>query len=80
MAKLWGGRFGKELHQEVLAFTSSLSVDQRLWPHDIEGSQAHARMLGKCGIISLPDSEKIVRGVPRLRCGQAFLRRVRVSG
>jgi argininosuccinate lyase len=63
MAKLWGGRFGKELHQEVLAFTSSLSVDQRLWPHDIQGSQAHARMLGKCGIISLPDSEKIVRGL-----------------
>jgi argininosuccinate lyase len=63
MAKLWGGRFGKELHQEVLAFTSSIAIDQRLWPHDIQGSQAHARMLGKCGIISLPDSEQIVRGL-----------------
>lgn len=63
MAKLWGGRFGKELHQEVLAFTSSIEIDQRLWPHDILGSQAHARMLGKCGIISLPDSEQIVRGL-----------------
>ncbi|MBK9041334.1 MAG: argininosuccinate lyase [Bdellovibrionales bacterium] len=63
MAKLWGGRFGKELHQEVLAFTSSIATDQRLWPHDIQGSQAHARMLGKCGIISLPDSEQIVRGL-----------------
>ena len=61
--QLWGGRFSKKLHEEVLAFTSSLSVDQRLWPYDIKGSIAHARMLGDTGIISAVESKDLIKGL-----------------
>ena len=30
----------------------SIAFDQRLYPYDIQGSVAHARMLGQQGIIS----------------------------
>jgi len=63
MKKLWGGRFREETSSIVESFTESISFDKRLWRHDIEGSIAHARMLGKQGIISRNDSEKIVRGL-----------------
>jgi hypothetical protein len=36
----------------VEQFTSSLSFDKILAPYDIKGSIAHAKMLGKCKIIS----------------------------
>lgn len=63
MAKLWGGRFSKETSDLVDQFNASIGFDARLWEHDIEGSIAHARMLGKCGIIPAADAEKIVAGL-----------------
>ena len=63
MAKLWGGRFSKETSKLVDEFNASISFDQRLWEHDIEGSKAHARMLGKCGIIPTADAKTIVSGL-----------------
>lgn len=63
MAKLWGGRFSKETSKLVDQFNASIGFDQRLWEYDIEGSIAHARMLGKCGIISEADAEAIVSGL-----------------
>ena len=66
MKKLWGGRFREKTSSIVESFTESISFDIRLWRHDIEGSIAHARMLGKQGIISRSDSEKIVRGLKEI--------------
>jgi argininosuccinate lyase len=43
--KPWGGRFESGADPEAEAFTSSLSFDRRLWPHDIRGSAAWARAL-----------------------------------
>ncbi len=63
MKKLWGGRFKEKTAKIVESFTESISFDKRLWKYDIEGSIAHARMLGKQGIIPKGDSEKIVRGL-----------------
>ncbi len=63
MKKLWGGRFKEKTAKIVELFTESVSFDRRLWPYDIEGSIAHARMLGKQGIIPKGDSEKIIRGL-----------------
>ncbi len=48
-------------------FTSSLTVDRRLYQEDIAGSIAHARMLAKQGIISQPDSDAIVHGLQSVR-------------
>ena len=61
--KLWGGRFSGGTADSVEAFTSSIAVDSRLYRHDIMGSIAHAKMLGKQRIIPLRDSQKIVRGL-----------------
>lgn len=61
--KLWGGRFAKNTDKEVNDFHSSIRFDQRMYRQDIKGSIAHARMLGKCNIISLEDSEKIIAGL-----------------
>jgi argininosuccinate lyase len=63
MSKLWGGRFSKETAQVVDKFNASIGFDYRLWPYDIQGSIAHAKMLGKCGIIPEADSESIVSGL-----------------
>lgn len=63
MEKLWSGRFREKTEGIVESFTESISFDRRLWEYDIEGSTAHARMLGRQGIISKADSEKIVKGL-----------------
>ncbi|MCG9968633.1 argininosuccinate lyase [Pelotomaculum terephthalicicum JT] len=63
MSKLWGGRFQKETDRLVEDFHSSISFDKRLYKYDIKGSIAHARMLGKTGIISQAESEELVRGL-----------------
>lgn len=60
MAKLWGGRFQKSTDKKVDDFNSSIRFDKRMYKQDIEGSIAHASMLGKQGVISREDSEKIV--------------------
>ena len=50
--KLWSGRFSKNTSQLMDDFNSSIRFDYRLYKYDIEGSIAHAKMLGECGIIS----------------------------
>ena len=63
MSKLWGGRFEGATDSLVEALGESVSFDARLAPWDIRGSLAHARMLGKCGIISKEDADKICSGL-----------------
>lgn len=48
--KMWAGRFTKEVDERVNDFNSSISFDARMYRYDIEGSMAHATMLGECGI------------------------------
>ena len=61
---LWAGRFSKEIDAGVNAFNSSIAFDARMYRHDIQGSIAHATMLGDCGIISKEDSKTIIEGLP----------------
>ena len=61
--KLWAGRFTKDTDERVNTFNSSLSFDCRMYKHDIKGSMAHAKMLGKCGIISSEDVDAILSGL-----------------
>ena len=63
MAKLWGGRFTRDTDASVEEFTSSISFDQRLYRQDILGSMAHARMLGRCGIITPVETDMIIAGL-----------------
>ena len=51
----------------ISPYTVSLSYDRRLYRQDVAGSIAHARMLGKQGIISPEESELIVEGLASVR-------------
>ena len=61
--KLWAGRFSKEIDKKTNDFNSSISFDSRMYREDIEGSIAHATMIGECGIIEKSESEAIVKGL-----------------
>ncbi|MBQ1433455.1 MAG: argininosuccinate lyase [Ruminococcus sp.] len=61
--KMWAGRFTKEVDERVNDFNSSISFDARMYRQDIEGSIAHATMLGECGIIDINESKKIIEGL-----------------
>ena len=63
---LWGGRFEGTTDALVWTFNQSLPFDQRLWREDITGSIAHAKMLGKQGIVPEADAAKIVAGLEAL--------------
>lgn len=61
--KLWGGRFAASPAEAFERLNASIPFDMRLAPYDIRGSIAHARMLGRCGIISEEESARLVRGL-----------------
>ncbi len=58
--KTWGGRFTGETDDRVEAFTESISIDRRLYRHDILASQAHAQMLAEVGLLSTDEASQIV--------------------
>ena len=60
---LWAGRFKKELDSKTNDFNSSIRFDKRMYKQDIEGSIAHATMLGKQKIIDESESKKIIDGL-----------------
>jgi argininosuccinate lyase len=65
--KLWGGRFNKDTAKVAEDFNASISVDGRMYLQDIEGSKAHALMLGKCGIIGADDAAAILNALEEIR-------------
>lgn len=67
MAKMWAGRFQKETDAVVNDFNSSVMFDCRMYAEDIQGSIAHATMLGRQGIIPQEDVDKIVEGLQGIR-------------
>ncbi|HUL39479.1 MAG TPA: argininosuccinate lyase [Methanomassiliicoccales archaeon] len=74
---LWSGRFKGGMSHDTLSFTSSLGVDSRMAWYDIVGSMAHARMLGKQGILPMKDIDLILGGLrdllAALECGELDL-------
>jgi argininosuccinate lyase len=63
MANQIRGRFQKDAAKTALAYSSSIHYDWRLYPYDIAGSIAHAKMLAKQGIITQQEAEAIVGGL-----------------
>ena len=61
--KLWAGRFQKETDTLVNDFNSSITFDARMYRQDIQGSIAHATMLGETGIITRQEAENIIEGL-----------------
>lgn len=58
-AKAWGGAFDEATDPRVEKFTESISFDARLAFVDIRGSQAHARMLAKVGLLTDDEAQLI---------------------
>ncbi|HVV83042.1 MAG TPA: argininosuccinate lyase, partial [Kofleriaceae bacterium] len=60
-------RFEGGLSPVAQAMNASVAFDRRLLPHDVAGSQAHARMLAARGIIADADAEAIRTGLDRVQ-------------
>ncbi len=63
MSDLWKGRFATGLDPKIRAFTASLELDKRIALHDVRGSIAHARMLGRQKILAKDDAAALVAGL-----------------
>lgn len=63
MCAMWAGRFSKQEDGLVNDFNASIQFDQRLYPQDIRGSQAHAAMLKKQGVLTEEDEAAIQSGL-----------------
>lgn len=67
MQKMWEGRFSESSSELLEAFNASIEFDKELYKQDIEGSIAHAKMLGKCGILTTEQSQKIINGLQQVK-------------
>ncbi|NLM19113.1 MAG: argininosuccinate lyase [Clostridiaceae bacterium] len=65
--KLWQGMLSGELNQKAEEFNASFAIDQRMICQDIDGSIAHATMLGKTGILLQNDVEQIITGLQEIK-------------
>ncbi|RMF82550.1 MAG: argininosuccinate lyase, partial [Nitrospirae bacterium] len=65
--KPWGGRFREATDRFVERWQASIGFDRRLALHDIAGSIAHARMLGRQGIVPEAEVERIVAALEEIR-------------
>jgi argininosuccinate lyase len=63
--RLWGGRYEQSPSEKTWRFTTD-HHDRRLLLVDIEGSMAHAEMLGEVGAIGEEESAAIVDGLARI--------------
>lgn len=62
----WGGRFSEGPSARMVRFGESVSFDKRLAKYDVQGSQAHAKMLAHVGIISDAESKAICEGLEQI--------------
>ncbi|MGB5972196.1 MAG: argininosuccinate lyase [Nodosilinea sp.] len=63
----WSQRFETALHPAIAIFNASIGFDIELIEYDLTGSEAHAKMLVKTGIISPEEGEQIVTGLETIR-------------
>ena len=64
--KTWGARFAKATDPRMERFSASVDVDGPLFREDVRGSIAHARMLGRVGILSPGEAEQLVKGLEQV--------------
>src|ERR1700732_382522 len=64
--KMWGGRFARGPGAIMEEINASIGFDFRLAFQDIEGSKAHAAMLGQTGILERADAQAISNGLDEI--------------
>ena len=67
MTKTWSDRFDKGLNPFIEKFNASIEFDICLLEEDVDGSIAHARMLGIQGIITKEEANKIENGLQQIK-------------
>jgi len=60
---MWAGRTSGQTNAIADAFNSSIAFDSRMYQQDIQGSMAHAAMLGACDIITPQEAEQLIAGL-----------------
>jgi argininosuccinate lyase len=65
--RMWGGRFEGTSDERMAEFTRSIDFDDVLAVDDIAGSIAHVHGLGRAGLLTADEVEKIVAGLESLR-------------
>ena len=63
---MWGGRFEDGPDALMERINASINFDKRLYKQDIEGSQIHARMLARQGIIDKKEADLICEGLSKI--------------
>lgn len=63
---MWGGHFEYGPSEIMQMINASIDFDKKLYKQDIRASIAHARMLGKVGILKTSESEKIIVGLQKV--------------
>jgi argininosuccinate lyase len=53
------GRFDESANEAAQSYSESVSIDWRLYAHDIKGSLAHAKALKAAGVLTKEEHEKI---------------------
>ena len=61
------GRFERRTGADMERFGSSIAVDLEMVDEDIDGSVAHATMLGEAGVLPADDAQRIVAGLESVR-------------
>ncbi len=67
MSTLWHGRFADGPSAELMAYTASLSIDQRLFDVDITGSIVHVRGLERAGILTAAEVNEVTNALESTR-------------
>jgi len=67
MEKMWSGRFSASASNLLDQFNASIMYDRKLYREDIEGSQAHAKMLAKQGILTQNELNQILDGLNQVQ-------------
>lgn len=67
----WSNRFEQGLHPAIERFNASIGFDIALLQEDLDGSIAHARMLGGCGVISAAEAGQLIDGLEQVRAEAA---------
>lgn len=63
----WSERFETSLNPIIAEFNASIGFDIELIEYDLTGSMAHAKMLGKTGIITSEEAEILIKGLSQIR-------------
>lgn len=63
---LWDGRFSSGPAEDMILFSECLEADMLMWREDIQGSQAHARMLGEVGLLTSDEVETLLSGLEQV--------------